>query len=397
MTIRNGREILAIPGPTTIPDEVLSAMHRPAIEIYGGELRRITDSVLADLPKIFRTTGYPYIYICNGHGGWEAAISNVFSPGDKVLVLESGRFAIGWGEAGKTMGIEVEVLPGDWRNAVDPAKVEERLRADKKGEIKAVLVVQIDTASSCVNDIPAIRRAMDAAGHGALLMVDAIASLATMPFEMDEWGVDVAVTGSQKGLMTPPGLAFVAANAKALKVHETAGLRTAYWDWTRRNGNEHYQKYAGTPPSHLLFGLRKSLDMILAEGLENIFRRHELLSGAVRAAVARWSDGGCFEFNVPTPAERSASVTTVRMHDGVDPAPMLKYCQEHCGVTVGIGIGALAGKAFRIAHMGHVNAPMTMGTLASIEISMRAIGMPHGEGGVQAAAAYLGDALKGKA
>lgn len=394
MTIRNGREILAIPGPTTVPDEVLQAMHRPAIEIYGGELRRITDGCLDDTLKIFKTKGRPYIYIANGHGTWEAAISNVLSRGDKVLVLESGRFAVGWGEAGNTMGIDVEVLPGDWQNAVDPQKVEERLRADTKGEIKAVLVVQIDTATSCVNDIPAIRRAMDAAGHDALLMVDAIASLATMPFEMDAWGVDVALTGSQKGLMTPPGLGLVAANDKAFERHQKADLRTAYWDWTRRNGNEHYNKYAGTPPSHLLFGLRKAMDLLLAEGLENVFRRHSLLAGAVRAAVSRWREGGVFDFNVPTPEQRSASVTTVRMQDGVDPAPLLKYCQEHCGVTVGIGIGALSGKAFRIAHMGHVNAPMIMGTLASVEISMRAIGMPHGSGGVQAAAEYLGDALK---
>jgi len=394
MTIRNGREILAIPGPTTIPDQVLQAMHRPAIEIYGGELRQITDSVLADLPKIFRSKGRPYIYIANGHGGWEAAVSNVLSRGDKVLVLESGRFAVGWGEAGKSMGIDVEVLPGDWQSAVDPAKVEARLRADAKGEIKAVLVVQIDTASSCVNDIPAIRAAMDAAGHGALLMVDAIASLATMPFEMDAWGVDVALTGSQKGLMTPPGLALLCANGKAFDAHEKAGLRTAYWDWTRRDGNEHYQKYAGTPPSHMLFGLRKSLDMILEEGLENIFRRHALLAGAVQAAVGRWREGGVFDFNVPEPGARSVSVTTVRMKDGIDPAPLLKFCQEHCGVTVGIGIGNLAGKAFRIAHMGHINAPMTMGTLGALEITMRALALPHGAGGVQAAAEYLGNALK---
>ncbi|MDA0997467.1 MAG: aminotransferase class V-fold PLP-dependent enzyme [Proteobacteria bacterium] len=394
MTIRNGREILAIPGPTTIPDQVLQAMHRPAIEIYGGELRQITDSVLADLPKIFRSKGRPYIYIANGHGGWEAAISNVLSRGDKVLVLESGRFAVGWGEAGKSMGIDVEVLPGDWQSAVDPAKVEARLRADAKGEIKAVLVVQIDTASSCVNDIPAIRVAMDAAGHGALLMVDAIASLATMPFEMDAWGIDVALTGSQKGLMTPPGLALLCVNGKAFDAHEKADLSTAYWDWTRRDGNEHYQKYAGTPPSHMLFGLRKSLDMILEEGLENIFRRHALLAGAVQAAVGRWREGGVFDFNVPEPAARSVSVTTVRMKDGIDPAPLLKFCQEHCGVTVGIGIGNLAGKAFRIAHMGHINAPMTMGTLGALEITMRALALPHGAGGVQAAAEYLGNALK---
>src|SRR5262245_47843624 len=283
MTVSRGRQFLSIPGPTNVPDEVLAAMQRPAIDIYSGEMIGVTDSCLKDLSAIFRTKGLTYIYAANGHGGWEAALTNVLSRGDVVLALESGRFAIGWGEMARMLGVEVEVLRGDWRRAVDPAALEERLKRDRAHTIKAVLAVQIDTASGVVNDIAAIRRAMDAAGHPALLMVDAVASLGCMPFEMDAWGVDVAMSGSQKGLMTPPGLAFVAANARARKVHETAGLRTLYWDWSFREGEIHYQKYCGTPPEHLLFGLRKALDLLLAEGLDAAIRRHALLAEATRA------------------------------------------------------------------------------------------------------------------
>jgi alanine-glyoxylate transaminase/serine-glyoxylate transaminase/serine-pyruvate transaminase len=241
-----------------------------------------------------------------------------------------------------------------------------------------------------VNDIPAIRKAIDAVGHPALFMVDTIASLATIPFEMDAWGVDVSVTGSQKGLMTPPGLGLVAAGERAVKAHEGADLRTRYWDWTQREGPEHYQKYCGTPPEHLMFGLRKAIDMILAEGLPAVFRRHRLLAEAVRAAVEVWRQGGAVDFNIARPAERADSVTTVLMN-GRDPAPLVTYLRERCGVTIGVGIGGLGGKAFRIAHMGHVNAPMILGTLGAIEMALIALNLPAGNGsGVAAAAAHLG-------
>ena len=262
MTLASGREFLSIPGPTTVPDQVLGAMHRPAIDIYSGALLAVTTSCLADLRRVFRTDGRVYIYAANGHGAWEAALVNVLSKGDRVLVLESGLFATVWGEMAAMLGLEIETLPGSWRRAVDPAALEARLRDDRTGRIEAVLVVQVDTASGVVNDIPAIRQAMDAAGHEALLMVDCIASLATMPFDMDGWRVDVAVAGSQKGLMTPPGLSFVAAGPRGLAAHRSAGLRTRYWDWTERDGDQHYQKYCGTPPEHLLFGLRKALDLL---------------------------------------------------------------------------------------------------------------------------------------
>src|SRR5499427_2459787 len=286
MVVRAGREFLAIPGPTTVPDEVLSAMHRPAVDIYAGPLLALTDSLLADISRLFRTSGRSYIYIANGHGAWEAALTNVLSKGDKILVLESGRFAVGWGNAAAFLGVEVEVLKGDWRRAVRPAEVEARLREDRAGQIKAILVAHVDTFSGVVNDIEAIGKAIKAAGHDALLLVDAVASLGCVPFEMDAWGVDVAMSGSQKGLMSPPGLGFVAVGPRAREAHAKAGLRTPYWDWTTRDGDIHYQKYAGTPPEHLMFALRQALDMLFEEGLEKVFLRHRLLAEAVRRAVA---------------------------------------------------------------------------------------------------------------
>lgn len=389
MTVANGREFLSIPGPTNIPDAVLAAMHRPAIDIYAGDMIEVTRTLLEDLPRIFRTTGRTYIYAANGHGGWEAALCNVLSRGDTVLVLESGLFAVGWGDMAKMMGAKVEVLKGDLRRAVDPAAVAERLRADAGHEIKAILVVQIDTASGVVNDLPAIRQAIDRVGHPALLMVDCVASLGCMAFEMDAWGIDVAMAGSQKGLMTPPGLAFVAANQRAHAAHQKADLRTRYWDWTFRQGEAHYQKYGGTPPQHLLFGLRKALDILLAEGLEAAARRHALLAEATRQAVTRWAEGQVLAFNIVQPAERANSVTCVLVQ-GRDPRPLLDYCRWRCGVIPGLGIGELSGRAFRIAHMGHVNAPMVIGTLGAIEMGLGALGIPHGRGGVQAAVEYLG-------
>jgi alanine-glyoxylate transaminase / serine-glyoxylate transaminase / serine-pyruvate transaminase len=392
MTVRAGREFLAIPGPTTMPDEVLQAMHRPALDIYSREMIELSDGLHADLSKLFATKNRSYIHIANGHGAWEAAISNVLSRGDKILVLESGRFAVGWGSAAGLMGVDVEVLKGDWRRAVRPAEVEERLRQDKAHSIKAVLIAQVDTASGVWNDIEAIGKAIKAAGHPALYMVDTVASLACMPFEMDAWGVDVAMSGSQKGLMTPPGLGFVAASDRAREVHKKADLRTPYWDWTEREGSEHYRRYAGTAPVHLLFALRKAIDMLFAEGLENAFERHRLLGEAVRRAVSRWSEGQVLSLNIAEASERSNTVTTV-MTNGYDPVPLHRYCKEKCGVVLGVGIGELHGRAFRIAHMGHVNAPMILGTLAVIEVALNALQIPHGKGGIEAAVEWLGESV----
>ena len=397
MTLHNGREFLAIPGPTTVPDEVLSAMHRPAVDLYSGEIVDVTTSCLSDLGKIFRTNGEPFIYAANGHGAWEAALVNCLSRGDRVLVLESGMFGGAWADMAEALGLEVEMLAAAPRRAVDPGAVGERLRADREGKIKAILVVQIDTAAGIVNDVPAIREAIDEAGHPALLMVDAVASLACMPFEMDAWGVDVAVAGSQKGLMTPPGLAFVAAGERARAARRRADLVTRYWDWSFRAGEEHYQKYCGTAPEHLMFALRRALDMLLGEGLAHACRRHALLADATRAAAARWAEGGALEFNAVAPAERSNSVTTLRFSEHGDPQVLIDFCRDECGVTLGIGIGEeLAGRAIRIAHMGHVNAPMMLGVLGTVETALIALDVPHGAGGIAAAAASLGRALAGR-
>jgi len=388
MSVRNGREFLSIPGPTNVPDEVLQAMHRPAVDIYSGGMVALGEAIHMDLRKVFATKERVYIYSANGHGGWEAAFTNVLSKGDLVLVLESGRFAIGWGEMAEMMGARIELLPQVTSRAVDPAALEARLKKDKTHEIKAIMVVQIDTASSCVNDIPAIRKAIDAARHPALLMVDCVASLGCMPFEMDGWRVDVAMAGSQKGLMTPPGLAFVSASPRAREVHKTAGMRTMYWDWTFRDGPISYHKYCGTPPEHLLFALRKSIDILFAEGMDKAFRRHALLAEATRRAVDRWSEGQALGFCVEAPAERSNSVTNV-LAKGFDPQKLLDYCRETCGVVLGVGLGDLHGKAFRIAHMGHTNAPMVLGTLGAVEMGLKALGIPHGRGGSEAAIDYL--------
>ncbi|MCP5153060.1 MAG: aminotransferase class V-fold PLP-dependent enzyme [Ectothiorhodospiraceae bacterium] len=393
MTVRHGREFLTIPGPTTVPDEVLGAMHRPAVDIYASDLPALTDSCLADLARVFRTGGHVYIYIANGHGVWEAALSNVLSRGDRVLAVGGGLFTHAWAEMARMNGIEVELMAGDSRRAVEPGAVEARLRADTAGALKAVLLVQVDTATGVVNDVRGVRAAIDAAGHGALLMVDGIASIGVVPFEMDAWGVDVAITASQKGLMMTPGLGFVAAGPKARAVHQHANLRTQYWDWTFREGPLHYQKYCGTPPEHMLFGLRRSLDMLLEEGLEAAWHRQALLARAVRAAVTVWAEGGAIEFNASEPAERADSVTTVRTAAGASPAALLDYCRTRCGVVLGIGIGPLDGKAFRIAHMGHVNAPMILGALGVVEMGLRALGIAHGRGGIQAAVELLADAV----
>jgi alanine-glyoxylate transaminase/serine-glyoxylate transaminase/serine-pyruvate transaminase len=323
------------------------------------------------------------------------ALSNTLSAGDKVLVLESGRFAVGWGEMAAVSGVEVEVLNARPRRAVDPAAVEERLRADTAHQIKAVLVVQIDTASSVWNDIAAIRRAIDAAGHPALYMVDCIASLGCVPYEMDQWGVDVTVGGSQKGLMVPPGLGFNWANEKAMQAHKTAGLRSGYWDWTKRlSEGSHYWRYCGTPPISHLYALREALDMISEEGLENIWARHRVFGEAIRAAVDTWAAPDGLEINIAEPAERANSVTTI-LTGSVDPARLRRVCEEQAGLTLGIALGEeYEGGAFRIGHMGHLNPPMVLGTLGTIEAALTAMDAPMGGSGVAAAAARMAQAMQ---
>ncbi|MCP5081506.1 MAG: aminotransferase class V-fold PLP-dependent enzyme [Alphaproteobacteria bacterium] len=388
MPYDHGRHFLAILGPSVIPDDVLRAMHRPAVNIYEGPLIDLTHSLYPDLKRIVGTKGEAFIYIANGHGAWEAALANVFSGGESVLVLESGMFAPGWGEIASRMGLEVETLSAPKRSGVDPNALEARLRGDVGHTIKAVLVVQIDTSSGVWNDIAAIRQAMDAAGHPALLMVDCIAATGCVPCEMDAWGVDVTVSACQKGLMTPPGLGIVFANERAMAKHRENGCRSSYWDWTpRANPERYYQLFAGTAPVQHLFGLRQALDMIFEEGLDAVYRRHRVIARGVRAAVEHWGSGGPFELNVIDPDARSDSVTTILTGD-LDADEMRAICEADLDVTLGIGLGQTVN-AFRIGHMGHINAPMMLGTLGSIELALTRMNAPFSPGAVEAAVASM--------
>ncbi|MEO1468529.1 MAG: aminotransferase class V-fold PLP-dependent enzyme [Pseudomonadota bacterium] len=380
-----------------MPDRVLEAMSRPMPNIYEGRLVEMSEAMLAALPGIAGTAGRAFCAVSNGHGAWEMALTNTLSRGDKVLVLESGRFAVGWGEQARMLGVEVEVLAATPRRAVDPAAVEARLRADTGHEITAVLVVQVDTASSVWNDIAAIRRAIDAAGHPALYMVDCIACLGCIEYRMDDWGVDVTVAGSQKGLMTPPGLGFTWANDKAWAAHQKADLRTAYWDWTARSQDgRHYLRYCGTPPVSHIFALSEAIAMLKEEGYENVWSRHRALADATRAAVAAWAAPGGLAFNVTEAAERSDVVTTVLTGD-VDAERLRNIAETRAGLTLGVGLGAFEGEAFRIGHMGHLNPPMLLGTLGTVEMVLKAMEAPMGGSGVAAAAAALAPVLGAEA
>lgn len=393
MSLSNGRPYLAIPGPSVIPDRVLQAMHRPAPNIYTGPLVDMTATIVTDLKVVARTKHDVAIYIANGHGAWEAALTNTMSRGDKVLILGTGRFCQGWGELAAGLGIETEVLDFGFRSAVDPTRVAEALRADSGHRIKAVLAVQVDTASSVRNDVPALRRALDETGHPALLFSDNIACLAVDEFHMDDWGVDVMVAASQKGLMVPPGMAFVYFNAKADAAREFANCVTPYWDWRpRANPAQYYQHFCGTAPTHHLYGLREALDMILhEEGLEAVWRRHKVLAQAIWAAFDAWGQGTDIALNIADPAARSHAVTTVRM-GGVAGTRLRHWLEREAGVTLGIPLGAPEDQAdgiFRIGHMGHVNAHMVMGVLGAIQAGMGKLGIAHGPGGLDAAARVI--------
>jgi alanine-glyoxylate transaminase / serine-glyoxylate transaminase / serine-pyruvate transaminase len=384
-----GHEFLHCPGPTHIPDRVLAAMHRQPLDLVDGRLKEVARTCFEDLKDVFRTQGHVFVYAANGHGGWEAALTNVCAPGDAVLVPEVGHFSSSWADHARALGLEVESIRGDWRRAIDPGEVEARLRADRAGRIKAVLAVQVDTGTGIVNDVPAVRRAIDAAGHPALLVADTIASLVAMPFEMDSWGVDVAMTASQKALMCPPGLAIVAANERAVAVSKGLPRHQRYWDWGPRLGEESYLKFCGTMPEHLLFGLRAALDLVKAEGLEAIHARHRRLAGAVHRAVEAWSQAGALSFNALSPQDRSVSVTTIRTAEGVDANRIRSHARETLGLSVAGGLGALGGQAFRIGHLGDLNEGMVLGCLATLEVALIELGVPHGPGALRAAIEYL--------
>lgn len=397
MNLAQGRPYLAIPGPSVLPDRVLAAMMRPAPNIYAGPLHDLTHSVLADLRRLARTTAHVAVYVGNGHAGWEAANANLFSAGDGALFVTTGNFGLGWAESARRMGVAVETIDCGKRVAADPGQIASALRQDGAGRIRAVLLTQTDTASSVRNDVAAIRSAIDATGHPALLAVDGIASVGCDPMQMDEWGVDVLLAASQKGLMAPPGLAILWASDKAVRATASSGLRTPYWDWTPRFfGQEYWHLFCGTAPTHHLFALRESLTMILEEeGLDNVWARHARLARAVWAAFDAWGQGGDIALNVADPTMRGHSVTAARMGDGAA-GRLRAWAEAEAGVTLGIGLGMALpsepayGDFLRLAHMGHVNAHMTLGALSVIEAGLTALGVPHGKGALDAAIAALG-------
>lgn len=391
MSLANGRSYLAIPGPSVMPDVVLQAMHRPSPNIYEGELHDLTSSLLPDLKAVAKTEENVVIYIGNGHAAWEAALANVLSPGDTVLVPATGTFGLGWGEMAAGLGATVETLDFGTRSPVDLGQVEAALTADAGHRIKAILAVHVDTSTSVKNDIAGIRAVLDRVGHPALLMADCIASLGCDRFEMDAWGVDVMVAACQKGLMTPAGVSFVWYNTKADAVR--GKCNTNYWDWRSRTDPDYYYKYfAGTAPTHHLYGLRAALDLINAEGLEQVFARHETLARAIWAAFGCWSAEGPMLLNVADPTARSHAVTSASV-GSPDGDRLRAWCENQCGLTLGIGLGRSPADAyFRIGHMGHVNAHMIMGVLGTIDAGLKALQIPHGSGALEAAAEVIATA-----
>ena len=408
MSLNFGRTQLAIPGPSIIPERVLNAMHRPSPNIYHGELVDMVDTLFPDLKAVARTKHHAAIYIANGHGAWEAALANTLNRGDKVLVITTGRFGEGWAALARTMGIETQILDFGLQSDADPEKLEEALRADTNKEIKAVMTVHVDTATSVLNDVPALRKAIDNAGHDALFMVDCIASLGCDQFEMDDWGVDIMMTGCQKGLMTPAGMSFVYFNDKAAAARETASP-SFYWDWTpRAKPDLFYQQFGGTAPTHHLYGLREALNIIVhEEGIEAVWKRHATIAKAIWAAVDAWGNadgdgnGGGDQSNTPLmhhniadPAKRSTAVSAITTAPGIA-GKVRDWCENEAGITLGIGLGLAEpgtpqwDQQFRIGHMGHQNVAMTMAVLGSIETALIASGAEPGSGALTAAAKIL--------
>ena len=395
MSLSNGRHYLAIPVPSVLPDAVLQAMQRPAPNIYTGALVELTHGLIPDLKKIAGTKHHVAMYISNGHGIWEASLTNMISRGDTVLVCVTGAFGEGWVDVAECLGATVQRLDFGKASAVDPALVEQALRADTDHKIKAVLITHVDTATSLRNDVAAVRGAIDAAGHPALYAVDCVASMGCERFEMDAWGVDVAIAASQKGLMTPAGMGFVWASDKALAVGQSADMRTPYWDWNLRTNPEHlYEFFGGTPPTQHLYALRAAVVMLLAEGMDNVWNRHAALADAYWVAADVWGKNGALSLNVPDPSTRSHAVTALKL-DEPDGTRLRDWLTEHMGVTLGIPLGMADWSAdewhgyFRIGHMGHVNAQMVLGVIGAIEAAFVALDIPHGSGGVTAAAQLL--------
>ena len=382
-----GRHFLQIPGPTNVPDRVLRAISAPTIDHRGPEFAALTLPILSRIGKVFGTSGPVVFFPSSGTGAWEAAVFNTLSPGDSVLMYESGQFAQLWRGVAESIGLQVEWIEGDWRRGANIAKIEERLTADKEHRIRAVAVVHNETSTGVVSNIPGVRQAINAAGHPALLLVDTISSLGSIDYRHDEWGVDVTVGGSQKGLMLPPGLGFNAVSENALRMSSTAGLGRSYWDWQPVLEANEKGFFPYTPATNLLYGLAEALDMLLGEGLDAVFARHARLAGATRAAVSGWG----LENLAALPAEYSNSLTAVMMPAGHDADKLRNLILKRFDMSLGTGLGKVKGKVFRIGHLGHFNDLMLMGTLCGVEMGLRLAGVPHKAGGVDAAMAALAE------
>ena len=381
----SGRHFLQIPGPTNVPDRVLRAIDHPTIDHRGPEFAVLTKTVLAGMKKVFKTEGAVVIYPASGTGAWEAALVNTLSPGDRVLMAETGQFAVLWKKLAERLGLTVEFLPGDWRHGAAPDEIEARLARDAQHAIKAVCVVHNETSTGVVSQVADVRRAIDRAGHPALFMADTISSLASIDYRHDEWRVDVTVAGSQKGLMLPPGLSFNAISGKALAATKGAKLPRSYWDWNEMLAINASGYFPYTPATNLLYGLSEALEMLFAEGLDRVFARHDRLAEATRRAVRAWG----LEILCADPAEYSSSLTAVVMPDGHNADAFRRIVLDRFDMSLGQGLGKLAGKVFRIGHLGFFNDLMLCGTLAGVEMGLGLAGVPHRQGGVDAAMGYL--------
>jgi alanine-glyoxylate transaminase / serine-glyoxylate transaminase / serine-pyruvate transaminase len=385
-TAHTGRHFLQIPGPTNVPDRVLQAMVLPTIDHRGPEFAELGKEVVAGMQRVFQTEGTVVMYPSSGTGAWEAALVNTLSPGDRVLMFETGHFASLWRQMATRLGLDIEFVPGDWRHGVDPAQVHEKLKADPEHRIKAVCVVHNETSTGVTTRIPEVRAAIDDSGHPALFMVDTISSLASIDYRHDEWQVDVTVAGSQKGLMLPPGLGFNAVSAKALGASKTAKLTRSYWDWQAMADTGHTGFFPYTPATNLLFGLREALNMLDEEGLPAVFRRHDRHAEATRRAVTGWG----LEVLCADPREYSSSLTAVLVPHGYDADRVRDIILDGFDMSLGTGLGKMKGQIFRIGHLGHFNDLMLCGTLCGIEMGLHRAGIPHRAGGVAAALEYLG-------
>ena len=385
-----GLRLLHSPGPTRVPDEVVNAMSRQPTDLADGRLHLLIDACESGMKQLLKTDRADvFFYAANGHGGWEAVIANLVAPGTAVLVPGTGHFSDGWAEQVEAFGGQALRTPYREGFPIDPDAVEAVLRDDTGHRIGAVFVVHTDTASSTTSDLAALRRAIDAAGHPALFVVDVVASLGAAPFAMDELGVNVAMGASQKGLMVHPGLAFVAADARAMDEARRNPAPRYYWDWERRRSEHSYRKFCGTPPLSHLAGLEAALGLIAAEGLANVQARHARLAQAVHAAVGCWAEAGALRLFTQVAAARSVSVTAIEVSPGIDPEALRTVARERFQVAIAGGLGPLSGRVFRIGHLGDLNEAMILGCLAGVEAAMQVQGIAHGKGGVEAAIASL--------